>query len=45
MHIDIDNVEGEAGEYRLDLDIHGPLSAEADALSKTVKLTRISAGR
>ena len=38
MHVDIDNVEGEAGDYRLDLDIHGPLTAEADALSQTVKL-------
>jgi uncharacterized protein YfaS (alpha-2-macroglobulin family) len=38
MHIDIDNVEGEAGDYRLDLDIHGPLTAEADALTRTVKL-------
>ena len=39
MHIDIDNVEGEAGSYRLDLDIHGPLTAEADALSKTVEIS------
>jgi hypothetical protein len=38
MHIDIDNVEGEAGDYKLDLDIHGPLVAQADAMSKTVKL-------
>jgi alpha-2-macroglobulin len=38
MHIDIDNVEGDAGEYTLDLDIHGPLVAQADAMSKTVKL-------
>ena len=38
IHLDIDNVEGEAGDYRLDLDIRGPLSADADALSKTVKL-------
>jgi len=38
MHVDIDNVEGEAGDYRLDLDIHGPLAVEADALSRTVKL-------
>ncbi|MBV8663922.1 MAG: alpha-2-macroglobulin family protein, partial [Hyphomicrobiales bacterium] len=38
MHVDIDNVEGEAGDYRLDLDLHGPLTAEADALSRTVKL-------
>ncbi len=38
IHLDIDNVEGAAGEYRFDLDIHGPLSTEADALSKSVKL-------
>jgi uncharacterized protein YfaS (alpha-2-macroglobulin family) len=38
MHVDIDNVEGEAGDYKLDLDIHGPLVAQADAMSKTVKL-------
>jgi alpha-2-macroglobulin len=38
MHIDIDNVEGGAGDYKLDLDIHGPLVAQADAMSKTVKL-------
>ena len=36
MHVDIDNVEGEAGEYKLDLDIHGPLTADADAMTKTV---------
>jgi alpha-2-macroglobulin len=40
IHLDIDNVEGEAGDYRLDLDIHGPVSAAADALAKTVKLAR-----
>jgi alpha-2-macroglobulin len=38
MHVDIDNVEGEAGEYKLDLDIHGPLSADADAMTKAVRL-------
>ena len=38
MHVDIDNVEGEAGEYKLDLDIHGPLTADADAMTKTVRL-------
>jgi uncharacterized protein YfaS (alpha-2-macroglobulin family) len=38
MHIDIDNVEGEAGDYKLDLDIHGPLVAQADSMSKTVRL-------
>jgi uncharacterized protein YfaS (alpha-2-macroglobulin family) len=38
IHLDADNVEGEAGEFRLDLDIHGPLVADADSLSKTIKL-------
>jgi uncharacterized protein YfaS (alpha-2-macroglobulin family) len=38
MHVDIDNVEGEAGDYRLDLDIHGPLAADADAMVKTMRL-------
>jgi uncharacterized protein YfaS (alpha-2-macroglobulin family) len=38
IHVDIDNVEGEAGDYRLDLDLHGPLTAEADALTRTIKL-------
>ena len=38
MHVDIDNVEGEAGDYTLDLDIHGPLTADADAMRKTVRL-------
>ncbi len=38
MHVDIDNVEGDAGDYRLDLDLHGPLAADADALSQTLHL-------
>ncbi len=38
MHVDIDNVEGETGDYRLDLDIHGPLTAAADDLTRTVTL-------
>ena len=38
LHVDIDNVEGPAGNYRLDLALAGPLGAEADALSRTVKL-------
>jgi uncharacterized protein YfaS (alpha-2-macroglobulin family) len=38
IHVDLDNVEGEAGDYRLDLDIHGPLTADADALSRRVTL-------
>ena len=43
MHVDIDNVEGDAGDYKLDLDIHGPLTADADAMTKTVRLDRASA--
>ncbi len=38
MHVEIDNVEGDAGDYTLDLDIHGPLTADADALRRTVRL-------
>ena len=38
MHVDIDNVEGDAGDYTLDLDVHGPLTADADAMRKTVRL-------
>ncbi len=38
MHVDIDNVEGEGGDYTLDLDIHGPITADADAIRKTVRL-------
>ena len=40
MHVDLDNVEGEAGDYKLDLDMHGPLTADADAMVKTVRLER-----
>src|SRR5271165_156969 len=38
IHVEIDNVEGESGDYTLDLDIHGPLTADADALRQTVRL-------
>ncbi len=38
MHVEIDNVEGDAGDYMLDLDIRGPLTADADALRRTVRL-------
>ena len=38
LSLDIDNVDGAAGDYVFDLDLHGPLSAEAGALTKTVKL-------
>ncbi len=38
MHVELDNVEGEAGDYTLDLDLHGPLLADADALRRTIRL-------
>jgi uncharacterized protein YfaS (alpha-2-macroglobulin family) len=38
MHVDIDNVEGDPGDYTLDLDIHGPLTADADAMRQTLRL-------
>jgi alpha-2-macroglobulin len=38
LHIDLDNVEGDPGDYRVDLDIHGPITVPADAMSKTIKL-------
>ena len=38
LHIDVDNVEGEAGDYTIDLDIRGPLVADAAQMSKTLKL-------
>ena len=39
LQFDIDNVEGEAGEYKISLDIHGPIAAQADALTRTIKLS------
>src|SRR5271166_2835686 len=38
MHIEVDNIEGEGGEYTLDLDIHGPLRADAEGLRQTLRL-------
>ncbi|MBV8566769.1 MAG: alpha-2-macroglobulin family protein, partial [Methylobacteriaceae bacterium] len=36
--VEIDNVEGQAGDYTVDLDVHGPVVVAADATRKTVKL-------
>ena len=38
IHVQIDNVEGKAGDYTLDLDLHGPVAVATDALRRTVKL-------
>ncbi|MDR3497531.1 MAG: alpha-2-macroglobulin [Ancalomicrobiaceae bacterium] len=38
FHLAVDNVEGPAGDYHVDVDIHGPVVLPADALSSTIKL-------
>ena len=40
FHIQIDNVEGEAGDYVVDLDVRGPVSVAASAARRTVKLAQ-----
>jgi uncharacterized protein YfaS (alpha-2-macroglobulin family) len=40
LHLAFDNVEGDAGDYTVDLDVHGPLTVAADALRSTIKLTK-----
>lgn len=40
FHMQIDNIEGEAGDYVIDLDVHGPVAVAADALRKQVKLNK-----
>ncbi|WP_298967050.1 alpha-2-macroglobulin [uncultured Methylobacterium sp.] len=38
LHLALDNVEGAAGDYTLDLDLAGPVVAGADALHRTLRL-------
>jgi alpha-2-macroglobulin len=38
LHLDIDNVEGQSGDYVFDVDVHGPVSITADALHGKIKL-------
>lgn len=38
LHLDIDNVEGPAGDYVVDVDIRGPISIPADVARQTLKL-------
>lgn len=40
LHLALDNVEGEAGDYTVDIDVRGPVTAAADALRQTVKLAK-----
>ncbi len=38
FHVQVDNIEGPAGDYIMDLDVRGPVSISADALRRTIKL-------
>ncbi|MFN3891141.1 MAG: alpha-2-macroglobulin family protein [Beijerinckiaceae bacterium] len=38
FHVQVDNVEGPAGDYTMDLDVRGPVSISADALRRTIRL-------
>lgn len=38
LQLELDNVEGPAADYMLDVDIAGPILAEADALRRSVRL-------
>ncbi|MGH6844141.1 MAG: alpha-2-macroglobulin, partial [Methylocella sp.] len=38
FHVQIENVEGKPGDYALDLDVTGPLSAASDTLHRKFKL-------
>ncbi|MDF2119818.1 alpha-2-macroglobulin [Roseiarcaceae bacterium H3SJ34-1] len=40
FHVQVDNVEGPAGDYVIDLDVRGPVSVDASALRRTVKLAQ-----
>lgn len=38
IHLQIDNLEGKAGQYTLDLDVHGPVVVAAEATRRVVTL-------
>ena len=40
LNLRLDNVEGAAGDYKLSLDLHGPIAAEPADLHRIVKLGR-----
>ncbi len=39
FHMRVDNVEGAAGDYVVDLDIHGPVTLPASALRRSLRMT------
>ncbi len=40
FHLQVDNVEGEAGAYTIDLDVRGPVVVAADATHRVVQLAK-----
>jgi hypothetical protein len=40
FHVEINNVEGEAGDYNLDVDVKGPVTVAAEAARRTLRLTK-----
>ena len=44
LRLDLDNVEGQAADYAVEIDIAGPVLAEADALRRNVRLATAAKG-
>ncbi len=40
FHVEINNVEGDAGDYNLDVDVRGPVTVAAEAARRTIRLTK-----
>jgi alpha-2-macroglobulin len=40
FHVEINNVEGEAGDYNLDVDVKGPVTVGAEAARRTIRLAK-----
>ncbi|MGL5136649.1 MAG: MG2 domain-containing protein, partial [Beijerinckiaceae bacterium] len=40
FHVEINNLEGEAGEYALDVDVKGPVAVAGEAARRTLRLTK-----
>jgi len=40
FHVEINNVEGDAGDYNLDVDVKGPVAVGAEAARRTLRLAK-----
>ncbi len=40
FHVEINNVEGDAGDYNLDVDVKGPVTVAAEAARRTIRMTK-----